>query len=422
MSLTYASLNNRELQQVKRVPHPGFDFLEGLTVLEVSQLGPDAVGGHLADLGARVIKIESPGEGDAIRFAGMHAVGGPHGFGFLHLRWNRGKESLGLDLRTPEGAEIFRKLIPRIDLVVEGQRANALARLGFGFQILREINPRLVICSVSGLGSTGPYQTLGSAAPSYDVYADLHGGIQGNQVRYSDSKSPLIAIHGTGLQAALAATAAVWKAQRTGMGSHIEIAAADVAALWLPDAIDVALNGGEVFRRPGFVDEAGKLLDWPRMEFYETKDSRKIFLQALKQKFWDRFCNAVGRSDLVVLDERHRGSENERIWREVSAIVRTRTLSEWMILLTEIDVPIISANTSEELIHDPQFVARKNVCTVELQSGQKLRLTSTPIKVAGYDFSATVAPSLGQHTEDILLELGINPESINQLRRNKIIS
>jgi crotonobetainyl-CoA:carnitine CoA-transferase CaiB-like acyl-CoA transferase len=407
---------------MKATSRSGFDFLQGLTVIEVSQLGPDAVGGHLADLGARVIKIESPTDGDPIRFAGEHAVGEPNGYGLLHLRWNRGKESVALDLRSAQGAAIFKQLIPRADLLIEGQRANALDRLGLGYSVLREINPRLVFCSVSGLGSTGPYCTLGSAAPSFDVYAGLHNAAKAMDTRYSESKSPMIAIFGTGLQAALAAIAAVWKAHRSGTGYQMEIAAADVASLWLPDAVDVALNDSQLFRRPGFMDEKGKLLDWPRMEFYRTRDSRVLFLQALKQKFWDRFCELAGKTDWVIRDERSRNTENERIWQEVGALFRTRSLPDWMSLLAEKGVPVIPANTFEDLANDPHFVARGNVSTVELESGQQLRLTSSPVRVAGQDFHSELAPALGQHTKRVLAELGLEDAAIAQLRAANVIA
>src|SRR5690348_15112462 len=156
------------------MPHAGFDLLQDVTVVEVSQLGPDAVGGHLADLGARVIKVESPLGGDPIRYAGGLAVGNDGGFGLLHLRWNRGKQSLGLQLDEPDGAAIFKQLVRNADIVLEGQRAGSLEKLGLGYEVLASINQQIVFCSISGFGSTGPYSRLGSGAPSYDLFAGLH--------------------------------------------------------------------------------------------------------------------------------------------------------------------------------------------------------------------------------------------------------
>jgi crotonobetainyl-CoA:carnitine CoA-transferase CaiB-like acyl-CoA transferase len=392
-----------------------------VTVLEVSQLGPDAVGGHLADLGARVIKIEPPSEGDPIRYAGAHAVGHENGFGLLHLRWNRGKESLALDLRAEEGVVIFKQLVTRADLVIEGLRAGALTRLGLGFETLSAVNPKIVFCAVSGLGSTGPYHTLGSGAPSFDMFAGLHGEKR-TPDSYFESSVPMIGVHATGLQGALGALAAIWQARQTGRGCAIELAAADVSASWLPDSVDGVLNKGHLHRRPGFADENGRLLDWPRMELYETKDNRVLFLQVLKPKFWERLCRVLGRLDFLKIDDLTRAAGNEWVWRELRAIFRTRTLAEWMELFIAEDVPALPANTVEELAEDPQFCARGNVYEVLLITGEQLRLTATPLRVDGHTFVAELAPSLGQHTDQVLRSVGLDDSAIAAMRSKRVIA
>jgi crotonobetainyl-CoA:carnitine CoA-transferase CaiB-like acyl-CoA transferase len=399
----------------------GYDFLDGVIVLEVSQLGPDAVGGHLADLGAQVIKLEPPGEGDPIRYAGAHAVGHENGFGLLHLRWNRGKKSVGLDLRTKEGAAIFKKLAANADLIIEGLRAGALERLGLGYEALSAINSRIVFCAVSGLGSTGPYRTLGSGAPSFDMFAGLHGGRQPPE-SYASSTTPLIGVHATGLHGALAAVAAIWRSWRTGRGCLIELAATDEAACWLPDGLDVALNKGSLHRRPDFADQDGRLLDWPRMELYRTKDNRVLFLQVLKPKFWERLCRAIGRLDLLDIDDGDRSATNERVWRELTGVFRTRPLSEWMDLFIAADVPALPANTVEELAEDPQFRARGNVYEAVFAGGEQLRLTGTPLKVSQQSFTADLAPTLGQHTDQVMIDLGFELAAIAKMRSDGIIA
>lgn len=399
----------------------GYDFLDDVVVLEVSQLGPDAVGGHLSDLGARVIKVEPPGEGDPIRYSGAYAAGDPNGFGLMHLRWNRGKQSLGLDLRTGQGAAIFKKLAAKADLVIEGLRAGALARLGLGYEVLSAINPRIVFCSVNGLGSTGPYHTLGSGAPSFDMFAGLHGAQRAPE-NYADSKTSLIGVHATGLQGALAAVAAMWRARRTDHGFEIELAAADVAACLLPDAVDVTLNKGRLHRRPGFADESGRLYNWPRMELYRTKDDRVLFLQVLKPKFWERLCRALGRRDLLGSPDGASADDDERTWRELTDIFRTRPLAEWMELFIVEDVPALPANTLEELAVDPQFRARANVYDVKLTDGETLSLTATPLKVGGQSFAAEAAPLLGQHTEALLQEFGFDASEVAVMRSEGIVA
>ena len=130
-----------------------FDLLSDLVVIEVAHYGPDSLGGRLADLGARVIKVEDPQGGDPVRRGGAYAVGGSDGYSYLHLRWNRGKESVIIDLVSEKGRAEFLALAAKADVVVEGMRAGIMERLGLGFEVLKQANPAIVFCSVSGLHS-----------------------------------------------------------------------------------------------------------------------------------------------------------------------------------------------------------------------------------------------------------------------------
>jgi crotonobetainyl-CoA:carnitine CoA-transferase CaiB-like acyl-CoA transferase len=145
------------------------NLLDGVRVVEVAMFAPDATGMHLADLGAEVIKVEQPGLGDPARLLGVPY----HGEGTATRRWNRGKTSIMLDLRTSEGREVFLDLVRRADVVVEGMRPGALARRGLGYDELVAINPRLVFATVSGWGQDGPYRDLGSHGLAFDAFAGL---------------------------------------------------------------------------------------------------------------------------------------------------------------------------------------------------------------------------------------------------------
>ena len=140
----------------------GYSLLAGVRILEVAQLAPSSVGGHIADLGADVVKVET-GAGEGVRHNGARAVGSPDGPGFMHLRWNRGKRSVALDLRSDEGRRTFLRLAATADAVVEGTRHGHLERLGLGWDVLREVRPQTVLCEVSGTGAEGPYRDLATA-------------------------------------------------------------------------------------------------------------------------------------------------------------------------------------------------------------------------------------------------------------------
>lgn len=400
----------------------GYDLLRGVTVVEVAQLGPDALGGLLADMGARVIKIESPPDGDPIRRMGALAVGGPDGFGFMHLRWNRGKESIGLDLRSAEGATLFRRLAADADIVVDGLRGGALDRLGLGHAELSRVNPGLVFCSLSGFGLDGAYHALGSHGPAYDAYGGLMRAAPGERPGDGPAHHP-IAMYAMGQQAAVGVLAAVIRARATGEGAMIEVAAADVAAAWYTDTVDAALNRATARPRPGFADEGGRMVNWPRMGQYRTRDGRILFFQGYKDKFWERFAHAAGRADLLdIVPGDDAEAYHDRLFDALTALFATRDRADWMALLIEAGVPGHPLNTPEELAEDAHFRDRGLVYDAGSRGTGPLRLVGSPIKVHGQRFSPTVAPELGDASDRILADLGINEEETARLRAAGIVA
>ncbi|ODU07639.1 MAG: hypothetical protein ABS81_00625 [Pseudonocardia sp. SCN 72-86] len=405
----------------------GYQLLQDVVVLEVSQFGPDALGGHLADLGATVIKVEPPGEGDPLRTSGGHAYGSPDGFGLLHMRWNRGKKSVTLDLKADAGKAAFRALADKADIVIEGMRAGVLERLGLGAEELRSSNPRLVFCSVSGLGSSGPYHGLGSHGPSFDGFgalAPVEDSPSGVGVRFLPDQVP-VGMHAMGLFAAIGTLGALHRARTTGEGSYVEVAAADCTALWRHGGVDVALGGDALHVRPGFANDNGKMVGWPRLQPYRTSDGLAILFQAQKMKFWRAFCDAVGRPDLQQIYERSPDvtAAEDEVYGALCALFATRTLNEWMTLFVENDIPGLPVNDVESLAVDPHFLARGNVYEARLATGETARLTGTPIKVAMQDpFAPALAPALGADTNDVLTEfLGMTEDEVGELRRGGVI-
>ena len=401
-----------------------YKLLEGIIVLEAAWLGPNALGGFLADMGATVVKIESPEKGDPLRFAGAQAVGDENGFGFLHLRWNRGKKSVALDLKTAKGVALFKRMAKRADVVIEGMRGGTLARLGVGYEALRVENPKLVFCSLSGLGLSGPYAERGSNAPSYDLFAGLATPAPGATVsKHQGPQGVPIGMYSMGRDAAIGVLAALVNAQRTGVGAEIEVAACDSAAHWLPEALEPILNKDVAFDRPNWLDNGGRMVKWSRLDTYRTKDGRLIYLQLYYDKFWNNFLRATNRADLNQLYDRFSVTEvDDEMAKAMTDLLLTRTFEEWVAVFDANGVPYMVVNDFADLAHDPHFVARDNIYTVPDPKGRPLRLTSTPIKVTGQSFAPALAPALGEHTTSTLRDVfELSQNEIDQLRAAGIL-
>ena len=385
-----------------------YSLLAGVRVLEVAQLAPSSVGGHLADLGAEVIKVESGPLGDPVRTGGALAVGDPNGPAFMHLRWNRGKKSVRLDLRDEKGKTAFRDLARQSDVVIEGTRAGYLAWLGLGYDVLATLNPRLVFCQVSGLGTGGPYQHLGSGGPVFDAYAGLRSVSTPDEppvAGMAGSVTPPIAMYALGAYGAMGVLAALWHARETGKGSQLEVAGIDVATSWMPDAVDAELNEKRAVPRAGWLPD-GRLPDWPRLEAYRTHDGAAILFGAHVEKFWRNFCHAVNRPDLLGIDldtaDQGAAERAEEVWRELRNIFATRTRAEWIDLFLEHDIAGGPVNSFGEVIGDPHFRARHNTYITGDAVTGPVELLVSPVRVEGEEFAPDLAPELGADTYDML--------------------
>ncbi|MGI9578700.1 MAG: CaiB/BaiF CoA transferase family protein, partial [Microthrixaceae bacterium] len=340
--------------------------LAGLRVIEVSLLGPGAVGTHLADLGAEVIKVEPP-KGDYIRPMTWPII---EGSSLLHWHIHRGKRSITLDLKTDEGKEIFCDLVKDADAVIEAMRPGALAKRGLGFEDLREINPKIVFCTISGYGMTGPYAELPSHGIAYDTWAGLVKPDQDENGFPCIPEHPSTGIHAGPLFGAFGLLAGVLRARETGEGSFFEIAQSDSSAYmdWYRSETwkayerpedEVTGNASDNYERraPG---TAG-MRDGVRYQIYESSDGHVLFM-ASEQEFWKNFCDGVGRMDLF---DRWPGSKfadhakgNLEMRRELVEIFKTKTTAEWVIWSGEHNTTIAPVNTPQTLADDPQFKDR----------------------------------------------------------------
>jgi crotonobetainyl-CoA:carnitine CoA-transferase CaiB-like acyl-CoA transferase len=406
-------------------------LLDGVRVIEVAILAPNMLGMHLADLGAEVIKVEVPGRGDYTWSIGPVRAGG---LSFLHLRWNRGKRSIALDLRTPEGADIFLELASGADVVVEGMRAGALERRGLGYARLRDVNPSLVFCSLSGFGQTGPLRDLATHGVAYDAYGGLalpertDDGFPAIPDDYRD-----IGTQAGALYAALGVVSAVVRARATGEGAWIDVAQADAAVTWSAYAMDIELTkrriaevgGRSVEGSPGAEDRV-TMRDAVRYQYYDTADDRTIVFQASERHFFIEFCRAVGREDLLEGDlgaefgEHARGDHALR--RALAEIFATRTQQEWVDFFVEIDVPGGPVHRVPELPDDPHFVARADLVEHDHPVAGPLRMLGTPIHVDAPQGARGPAPASGEHSDEILRTvLGYDDGRIAALREAGVV-
>ncbi|MDX6284677.1 MAG: hypothetical protein QOG53_162 [Frankiales bacterium] len=386
-------------------------------------LGPAAVTSALADLGADVIKVEPPG-GDYVREMTWPIV---DDVSLMHLHINRGKRSVVLDLKTDGGQQAFRDLVAQADVVVEAMRPGALERRGLGYDVLREINPRIVFATVSGYGTTGPYKDYPSHGVAYDTWAGVITPATDDDGFTYIPEHVSIGIFAAPLYGAVGILSGVIRARATGEGCRLELAQSDSAAAfdWYrsesykayerPDS-EVTGNKADNYERraPG----TGGMQEGVRYQIYETKDGHVLFM-ASEQAFWKNFCEGVERTDLfdkwpgAKYADHARG--NRELQTELREIFKQRTSAEWMEFGGRVNTPIAPVNTPKTLPDDPQFTDRLGWIPASRLGADQLPF---PVNYEGVDVPLpTKAPTVGEHTDAVLREVaGYDDAMIEKLR------
>jgi len=386
-------------------------------------LGPAGITTHLADLGAEVIKVEPP-SGDYVREMTWPII---EGVSLLHLHINRGKKGISLDLKTPEGAEIYRELVKGADVVVEAMRPGSLARRGLGYDDLRKVNEKIVFINISGYGMTGPYENLPSHGIAFDTWAGLVNPTYDDDGFCYIPEHASMGMHAGPLFGALGILAGVLRARETGTGCMMEIGQSDAAAYmdWYrseswkayerPES-EVTGNKADNYERraPG---TAG-MKEGVRYQMYDSKDGHVLFM-ASEQAFWKNFCEGVDRMDLFEKWPGSKYADHARGNRELQAILRdifkTKTSEEWIEFSNTINTPIAPVNTPKTIADDPQFQVRFPHYPAKEHGAEMMPL---PIKFQGEELAAPgKAPTVGEHNEDVMRDvLGYDDEKIAQLK------
>ena len=386
--------------------------LEGIRVIDLSRVlaGPYA-SLLLADMGAEVLKVEEPGKGDDTR-AWPPFVGGEATY-FMSV--NRGKKSLTLNLKTDDGKTILRRLLEGADVLLENFRPGTLQRLGFGSEAVRQWNPRLVYCSISGFGESGPE----ASRPGYDLIVqgesgimDLTGFPDGPPVKVGNSIADLCA----GTMAAHGIVLALFAREKTGVGQKVEIAMLEVMAALLTYQGQAYLATGTSPRRRG--NQHPSIVPY---EVFEAADGY-LTVGVANNSLWSRFCQALDRPALAAdprfATEVKRVEHRDILVPMLAQVFAARPVAEWLERLDRAGVPAGKIKTVGEVLESPHLKARGTLITLTHPTAGPMPMVGLPIRLHGTPGEASVpAPLLGEHTAEILGKvLGYSEEAIAGFR------
>jgi crotonobetainyl-CoA:carnitine CoA-transferase CaiB-like acyl-CoA transferase len=393
--------------------------LDGIKILELARVAPGEFATMmLADMGAEVLKIETPdpsavGDAEAARRAAFTFV-------------NRNKRSMALNLKAPEGQAIFRKLAATADVIIEGFRPGVMKRLGADYETISALNPRIVYCSLSGYGQEGPYKSY----PAHDMnYLSMAGmlGLIGDADRKPAIPLNVVADYGgASLHGALGIVLALFARERSGRGQHVDVSYLDTTLSLLAATPNMRFffSDGRVPKRgAGFLGGS-----YPYYAIYETKDDKLLTIGCTEPWLWENFCKAIGKPDFVRFARkpdqfvRAANAEEDASRRAVEAIIKTKTRDEWYEILVKADVCVGKVYDVEEVPGDPQIQHRQMVVDVEHPTHGRIKQFGIAIKMS--DTPGTIrraAPASGEHTADILKDIGFAADDITALRAKGVV-
>ncbi len=412
--------------------------LDGIRILDLSRVlaGPWCTQ-TLADLGADVIKIERPIAGDDTRGWGPPFLKGSDGLdtrdAAYYLGTNRNKRSVTCDISTPEGQSLIRQLVQVCDVFIENFKVGDMARYGLDYPTLSKLNPKLVYCSVTGFGQTGPYrdragydyaiQGIGGLMSVTGERDDLGGGPQKVGVAVADLF--------TGMYASVAILAALRHADKTGIGQHVDMALLDTQVAMLANlGANYLVSGQKEGKVPGRAGNAHQnIVPYQVFEVAPAADGSKdhIILAVGNDGQYAKFCTVASRLDLCQDPRFIKNADRVRhravLVPMLEEVLRTRSKADWLLALETAKVPCGAINNLSEVFNDPHIRSRDMVTTWQHPASGPLELVSSPMKLSETPVRTDLPPPmLGEHTEDVLRELlALDDSALAQLRLHQII-
>lgn len=390
-------------------------ILSGLKILDFSTLlpGPFATM-MLADMGADVIKVESPNREDLTKH--MPPMVGEVSAVFEHLQ--RSKRSLALDMKQEESKKVIYQLVQEYDIIIEQFRPGVMDRLGVGYEKLKEINPKIIFCSITGYGQTGPLRNRAGHDNNYLSIA----GVSSYSARKDQAPVPngvqIADLAGGSMPAVIGILAAVYHRQQTGEGQYIDVSITDVAF-----TLNAIYGSGYLIGGEEPLAESMQLNGGSFYDYYETKDQRYFSVGSIEPNFQVRLCALLGDEQLIKLSSSQRSVDQQIFKEKIKATFKKKTFDEWLSILgDDFDGCVEPVLSFSESVQHPQIKAREMVVSVPKLQGESQQQIAFPIKFstqqAEYQFAGV---QTGTHTEEILVEAGFNQEQIEKLINNILL-
>ncbi|WP_277372142.1 CaiB/BaiF CoA-transferase family protein [Pseudomonas sp. AA-38] len=383
--------------------------LSSLKILDFSTLLPGPFASLLlADMGAEVLRVESPTRMDLVRVLPPHEGGTSTSHAYL----NRNKRSIALDLKRPEAVELVKRLVGEYDILLEQFRPGVMDRLGLGYEALKAINPRLIYVSITGYGQTGPYRERAG----HDINYLALSGIASYTGRRDSGPLPLgvqlADLAGGSLHGVIGLLAAVVQRQATGKGQQVDVSMTDcvfslhgmAGAGYLGAGVEPAmenqpLNGGSFY------------------DYYRTRDGRWFAVGSLEPQFMQAFCQAIGRPELAARGLSQKSEDQQALKREIAIEFERRDFAEWSQVFATLDACVEPMLPLSEALEHPQIRARELVTEVPREGLPAQAQLACPLKFSeGLPPPRHVGAALGAHTEQVLAELGFDAEGVARLR------
>lgn len=390
--------------------------LEGTNVVDMTRFaaGPFAAM-QLADMGAEVIKVELPGKGDDLRQWGPPFI---RGEGVYYMLLNKNKKSITVNTRAPEGVDIMRKLLKNADVLLENFRPGVMDRMGLSYEAIHVLNPKLIYCSISGYGQKGPLWDK----PGFDVMIQAESGfmdITGFDVptRVGIAIADLVG----GLYGAQGILTALIAREKTGEGQHVDIALLDSLVSLLSYQAGIYIATGESPTRKGNRHP----LSTPYEDF-ATEDGR-VIIAAGNQRLWETLCTKVLMQPDLIKDPRFltmadRNANEPALKQIIEGITSKKTTDEWIKLLGQEGIPCGRIRRVGEVLESENTKAREMMVEVEDPARGKMKLLGIPVKLSNTPGDIRLTPPLlGQHTEEVLKELGYSEEEVKELKSKGIV-